>query len=304
MVFENFKTTLKKLIKERGYEIREHSVTKVNQVLNGFSFVTDKNEKVQTVFYFEYLYNDFLNNNATVESILNEVLATYENKADKVTEIENKLNEHSLLDFNEVKSKIFCSVVNTEQNEKLLEHIPHIDMLDLSLIFTVDIFNGQKEDYYLVTITNAILEEWNISIQDLYELALNNNENMFGKVFIKSMYDLFKDDFGLDMPPIDILPCENLPYVFSNNKKNYGANNLFLYRELLKEFSNGMNIIILPSSRHELLLLPTSDDMQDIDFNGYREMVTEVNKNEVSERDFLSDNVYFYCNLDDEIKIA
>ena len=55
------------------------------------------------------------------------------------------------------------------------------------------------------------------------------------------------------------------------------------------------NLFILPSSIHEVLLLP---ETQEFNKDELANMVQDINKYVVSDMDFLSDNVYFY-NLND-----
>ena len=52
-----------------------------------------------------------------------------------------------------------------------------------------------------------------------------------------------------------------------------------------------MYVLILPSSIHELILLPATDDTDTDYLSG---MVKEINRTTVSEKDFLSDHVYLF----------
>lgn len=56
----------------------------------------------------------------------------------------------------------------------------------------------------------------------------------------------------------------------------------------------GSCFAILPSSRHEVLVAPLTDGVQEAIF--YQKMVKEVNETQVSPEDFLSDHVYVYRN--------
>ena len=63
------------------------------------------------------------------------------------------------------------------------------------------------------------------------------------------------------------------------------------YSSVLSELAEKLdsNLIILPSSIHELLLLAENADSE---VEVFRSMVQEVNRNEVLAEDFLSDSVY------------
>ena len=61
------------------------------------------------------------------------------------------------------------------------------------------------------------------------------------------------------------------------------------------------DLYILPSSIHELIILK-ADDMG----YGYREIVQEINRDKslVSDKDYLSDNVYYYDRLEGKLSIT
>ena len=82
-------------------------------------------------------------------------------------------------------------------------------------------------------------------------------------------------------------------YVLTNNVMNFGAGQLLLYKTqtLLREQFQGNPVYILPSSIHELILLPATDDTDTDYLSG---MVKEINRTTVSEKDFLSDHVYLF----------
>jgi len=91
-------------------------------------------------------------------------------------------------------------------------------------------------------------------------------------------------------------------WVLGNQKQLFGAGAI-LYDGLMKEIAaliDAEEIIILPSSVHECILLPMSED-----FSLYylRNMVRDINKTQVTLEDRLSDNIYMYSLKNDEISI-
>ena len=76
-----------------------------------------------------------------------------------------------------------------------------------------------------------------------------------------------------------------------------------LYRNVLKEFANNIkkDLYILHSSVHEVIVIPKEEDM---DSETLTKMVREVNQEEVSKTEVLSDSVYIYDKENDEIIIA
>ena len=60
------------------------------------------------------------------------------------------------------------------------------------------------------------------------------------------------------------------------------------------------DFFILPSSVHEVLLVPASEGLKKEDLT---EMVREINKTEVSPNEVLSDIVYVYDHSADNLKM-
>lgn len=60
-------------------------------------------------------------------------------------------------------------------------------------------------------------------------------------------------------------------------------------------------MIILPSSVHEIIVLPYNDE----DVYALKDMVIEVNKSSLDNEDFLSDSVYLYKRNEEKLtKVA
>ena len=91
-------------------------------------------------------------------------------------------------------------------------------------------------------------------------------------------------------------------YILSNRCGINGAGAL-LYEHVLEEFAEmkHCDIIILPSSLHEVLLLLAAADM---DFQVLHQLVSNINLTEVSDEDRLSDHVYLYNYSTKELCIA
>ena len=95
--------------------------------------------------------------------------------------------------------------------------------------------------------------------------------------------------------PAFMLPSQDDPsmYVLTNENKVYGAA-MILNNELLSNIRDVLNrdFIIIPSSIHEVIIVPISDDIMDI--NEYSKMIQEVNTSEVDSKEVLSDHPYLY----------
>lgn len=84
-------------------------------------------------------------------------------------------------------------------------------------------------------------------------------------------------------------------YVLTNTYRTNGAT-VLLYDDILKELSDlfEKDLIILPSSIHEVLILAADEnDGQNLDH--YTAMVKEVNASQLQDEEILSDHAYYYC---------
>ena len=89
--------------------------------------------------------------------------------------------------------------------------------------------------------------------------------------------------------------------VVSNENKVYGAS-CILYPKVLEEIAKkmGRNLYIIPSSVHEMLVLP-DDGSND---GGYlQKLIAEVNVTQVEPEAVLSDQLYYYDSREKQIRI-
>ena len=75
-----------------------------------------------------------------------------------------------------------------------------------------------------------------------------------------------------------------------------------LYKDPLRDFANymGHDLYILPSSIHEVILIPAYDHDS---YDELTSMVKEVNSTQLSKEEILSDHVYFYSRETGQISM-
>lgn len=133
------------------------------------------------------------------------------------------------------------------------------------------------------SITYALLEEWQIDMNTLEEVAMENER---GTASMRRMSDVLQ--MYLDTPPWED-PSDL--YVISRDGA-YGANALLdpeIQRKIDAVFPEGAFVIM--SSIHEMLCLSVST----IDPNHLCEMVRTINRSDVLQTgEVLSDHVYLY----------
>lgn len=97
-----------------------------------------------------------------------------------------------------------------------------------------------------------------------------------------------------------ILYPSTIPMYILTNEQEVNRASALLYGDVLKDFANkkGTDMYILPSSIHEVILLP-SDRINDP--TKLLSMVHDANTTVVSIGDVLSDSVYYYDRKTDHI---
>jgi hypothetical protein len=222
-----------------------------------------------------------------------------------------------------LKGTIVYKIINYESNRELLAGIPHFRMLDLAAVYYCLI---DRDAYFTsFVIRNQDLNAWGIPEAKLFrEAAVNTPRLLPPRIcpmneILRGMMEEHIHSLQIgeeeDEAGRDRFLCEEqaeflsevddeVPeiYVLTNEAKIQGAACMF-YDNVLQEFAekSGSNLIVIPSSVHEVLLLPDrefgysantyrrGDLMRDLD-----EMVRDVNRSEVAPDEVLSDHVYFY----------
>lgn len=83
-------------------------------------------------------------------------------------------------------------------------------------------------------------------------------------------------------------------YVVTHEGRVYGAV-AALYKGVLNQLAEklGSDLIIIPSSVHEVLVLPKDESYRSAEI--WNRMVREVNETQLEGEEVLSDHIYLYC---------
>ena len=299
--FEEFQTIITEKVQAKLDEkitVRITDVTKNNGVvLKGMSF-TGQGETISPTIYLEQYYEAYKEGSEWSE-LVDRIVDTFRLGAKK--EI---FDVQSFLDFEDAKEHIVFKIVNYEKNKKLLKKIPHRKIMDLAVVYYYLLSNDSFENATIL-IYNNHLENWKITADELDEIAMKNTPNLLG-ADLRSITDVLNEMLksrGVDTAFLDEEPTEGgSMYVLSNESKVFGAAAI-LYSEVLKKFADkiGSDLFILPSSVHEVIIIPKEDGM---DWEKLQEMVVEVNATQVEEVEVLSDSVYYYSREKDSLTPA
>ncbi len=188
-------------------------------------------------------------------------------------------------DFSFVQNHIVYRLVHFKRNQELLKQVPHIPFLDLAIIFCC-LLSAEPEKNASILIQNSHMHVWNVDTQTLYQLAKKNTPFL-----MQQRCDLLSHLLSDFSSTSGSAPCPL--YVLTNEQRFYGAA-CILYEELLSDLSRKLrkDFYLIPSSIHEVLLIPAAPGMEREFFN---HMIQEVNTAYLIPEEILSDHVYYYC---------
>lgn len=201
-------------------------------------------------------------------------------------------------EFESVKDYLSVMVVNTAENRKLLEQVPHKEVADLSLLCYADLPVDQGSYNATFKITEQMLQKWNVDREELFQIASGNIIPANTPV-LQNLEEVTRQILIGGAPPenllkkeLDFSNQEEILLVLTNEKKNFGAAMMFepqVMDKLSQSFPEGF--YILPSSLHEVLILPDRGGISPKELGA---MVREVNQSQVEKMEQLSDRVYRY----------
>ncbi len=215
-------------------------------------------------------------------------------------------------DFSNLEDKIIYRLIHAQSNQELLQTIPHIPYLDLAVVFCIYLTDDENTQQMTAFVRNQHLTIWNLPIEYLESCAEQNTPKLL-PASIRSLTQVmnhFSDESSI-LSPLSSSPflpdpeeaVQELPlYILSNQNNIYGSA-CIRYPDVLKNFADSQNadVIILPSSIHEVLL---TADSQTADYERLSQMVYEINQTEVPVEDRLSNQIYRYCRMDGSISIV
>ena len=248
--------------------------------------IMEKDRDIAPTIYLDSFYEMYIQGE-NIKKIIRQIETIYRENRDNIT-----FDVNILKNFDTIKDKIVYKIVNYKSNEKLLEQVPHKRILDLAVVFYCLLDNcGGKSATALIYNNN--LKNWNVTIDDVYKAALKNTPDLLHSR-ISSMSALF-DKCGVSVDGKEVDLKDYVPsdmYVLTNETKINGAA-CILYDNVLYDFAQklGKDLYILPSSIHEVILLPK---LPIFEKNELVNMVREVNTEGVAADEILSDNVYEY----------
>ena len=288
MTYEVFKTHLTNTLSEElGAKVRlngDDFLFPDNDVSKDAIIIQIPGRRFMPVFYPRHLY-DKLTSGTPFEEII-------ENVKDSIryTNVDC-LDEDEISDYSRAKKYIVPRLVRYDKNDETLMNRAHIEFLAFAVIF-IYLIKHDEDELISFSIPVDFLSQWGISIEQLFADSVKNSEKIFPFTI-----DRIEDLICIENMEED---CKSF-YVLSNKDQKYGATSI-IYSHVLSDFADQIreSFYLIPSSVHEMLLIPESLGIQAIDM---KEMLVSVNST-LEDNDVLSYKVYHYDWMTKTLDIA
>lgn len=286
VVAEKFMDYLPEEYHDMKVEIRP--VEKVNKMMDGIT-LTGEGVRISPTMYINNMYEHYLQ----TEDLQEVLVSAAKTMGDAMREAPGIL---PTVDLNHAKENIVFQLINTEQNKEMLAGAPNRQFQDLSIIYRW-VIKVDEAGVKSTVVRNNLAEQLGLTEEQLFKLAVENTRRIFPPT-VKNMSEVIRDMFMKDGMPLEIaemmigeIPPDQSMYVISNNRGLNGAISM-LYEDKLHALANELesDLYILPSSVHEVIAV--SSNMGDPET--LAQMVAEVNMDQVSLEERLSNQVYHY----------
>lgn len=294
MNYQQFIEEVERRVKEKikGNEtitVYIHTAVKNNGKERKGITVSEKGIHISPTIYLEEYFQQF-QEGKPIEKIVEKILQLYEE-----VKCSHPCEESLLQNYEELKGKFACKLIHRGKNEKLLNDIPYVSWMDLAIVVFV-LLEVSPYGTATVLVRKEHLEIWGLTEAQLFDEAKKNTPILLPYQFCP-MRKLLREicPYAVDEGEEE----EESLYVLSNKLRSFGAASM-LYDGILEKVGQklGENYYILPSSIHEVIVVPESKSpvKQDLE-----EMVREINETQVKEEEVLSDRVYYFSRKENRL---
>ena len=294
---KEFADTVEKSFNARGIhdvEIENRLVDKINESYDAFT-VKHTGSDVGVNISVSEAYEAYVNHDVGITEIAAEMTKRTAEALENAPVISDSISD--IQNYDVMKHKLVMEVVSLETNAELLQTVPHKDIEDMAVIYRFDVKDIVGEGATVV-ITNQMIDNYGITPDQLHEDALKNAPEI-RPIVIQGMAEVLAKQMGvedLEMLGLNIPPEQEQIFVASVPDNVHGAG-VLAYEDFMDKAAEkvGGDFYILPSSIHEILIVPDNGMM---DLASLENMVREVNATTVDPSEKLTDSVYHYDSKD------
>lgn len=250
-----------------------------NTKINCVSLRTKASGKYTAVVNIGDLYDDFTSG-TDIRTIVESLIRQCNEQMPK--------SNFDINNYANVRPNLFVALVSAELNENEKDALAD-PFLDLLKIVKIIVPSGKNSG--LVTVKKSMLDVWGVTATEVFIDAIS----------AKNPYTVTVNDTISNMIGVN----NDAPFEFVTNKMKFFGASVILYddkailKKLAKKYDD--DLVIIPSSVHEVLVLPYYDG-SDLDY--LSGTIKHVNNSVVEKTDILSYSAYKYDRSKNSIEIA
>ena len=254
----------------KGYQAEEKNSVKNGVIFEGILIRSD--ERIAPIIYTQGLIEEAERRGMHLSEVVSQVISMYENNRIPDFNIDDLLEREFILSHIRIG-------LQKSSDQDLIRKETSFEGIEKYLYI-----KGSKRGLeYAVKLSGQHLKNARINIDEAWERA---EENTFAVTKICSIGDILAELAGMEPDGTD-----THMYVITNQDKIQGASAV-LDHEAIHNFFEGTGVdtlAVLPSSIHEMLLVPIEDgeDLEDMS-----RMVHEINETQVRPEERLTDRAY------------
>ncbi len=320
MTYETFLEWIPDLVQSQlgeGVKVRLHTIYKNNNIRKDALCVLEEGCNVSPTIYLEKYY-DRWKRGISLEQISHEICREY-----AANHCGMYMDVKAFYDFEIMKDKIVYKLIHYDHNRELLNEVPHRRFLDLAIVYYLLV-----EDPFIGSGTALIHHKqrqmWQVDEETLYEMATCNTDKLLGNEILpmqQVILELLQRDMRRQLESdmemgicteeqVDLWAAEILDqmlpkehhsmFVLSNHNKYLGAAAVLNQKRLLAFAAKlGCGFHVIPSSIHEMILVPDTESLQREDL---QRLLREINEEEENIQEYLSDQLY-YCDRENGVRM-
>lgn len=268
-------------MREKGYEAKVTTVTKNSVEFQAISLAFSSKMGIH-VYGSEF---ERMLETLSEKEIVDVLLSVYEKAKQEdsacCTKLTKEMAEKSFLLRN-----VYLGLQKKSNKEIVKKNYPDFNDLEGYLYLRTP---GENGAFYTLNITSSYLTKAGITEEELWEAAEKNTRS---EAKIQNIFDFM--DKSLDIPSNEVPEVDFPMYTLTNEILMKGAAAV-LCKSLLSDFAkeqNAKRIFVLPSSIHEVILLPDDGKYTEEDICWMNETVRIANATALEPQEVLSDRVY------------
>ena len=279
---EAFTAEMTFLMDGSGVTITPEQIPKVNQNLDALSFRRE-GDHIGTLLYLNDIYEQH-ERGAGIAELAEQARGIVGDRMSQIPDLPE-------IDHDYIARNVYLTVMNADMNRDYLRSVPHEMLEDMAVVPRVRV---SEEASFAVH--DDMMDIYEFTREGLLKTA---HANMELQEF--TCRDLSSVLFGFGMPGMPGPDPSTGIYVLTNATGIDGAAAILSGRAMKNARDMvGEDFFILPSSRHEVLLVPRSTQMS---VGELTNMVRDVNRTAVEDKDLLSDHIYRYNSRSGSIKM-